>query len=181
GAGATNDPFIFTAPKDWRSERIAFPLDFAPEIKYQGFEELRFAPGMFNVKSDSYFTYTFFWWLEGKPEITSVELEKDLVSYFKGLCNAVGRSRGLNLDLSKVHATVQAATTKSQTQQYNAVVETYDPFNSGNLLSLNLEISARHCNKSNHTCIFFLVSPKSTESDLWRQLREIRDSFQCDK
>ena len=64
-AGA-EDPFTFSAPKGWRSERIPFPLSFAPAMKYQGFEELRFGPGMFQPESETYWTYGFFWWLEGK-------------------------------------------------------------------------------------------------------------------
>ncbi len=35
---------LLPVPEDWRFEKIDFPLDFAPDLDYQGFEELRFAP-----------------------------------------------------------------------------------------------------------------------------------------
>ena len=35
-------------PAGWRSEVIPFPLDFAPSLTHRGFEEIRFAPGMFD-------------------------------------------------------------------------------------------------------------------------------------
>jgi hypothetical protein len=37
------NPFVYTAPNNWNSERILFPIEFAPEIPYRGFEELWFA------------------------------------------------------------------------------------------------------------------------------------------
>ena len=42
------------APAGWRFERIDFPLDFAPDIEHEGFEELWFAPGMFAPESDTF-------------------------------------------------------------------------------------------------------------------------------
>ncbi len=38
--------FFLPTPEGWQTETIPFPLEFAPEIKYEGLEELRFAPGM---------------------------------------------------------------------------------------------------------------------------------------
>ena len=38
--------FFLPTPEGWRTETIPFPLEFAPEIKYEGLEELRFALGM---------------------------------------------------------------------------------------------------------------------------------------
>ncbi len=54
-----NNPFILKTPTDWRYEKIDLPLDFAPSINYNGFEELRFAPGMFDREAEKYFTYVF--------------------------------------------------------------------------------------------------------------------------
>src|SRR4051812_33473109 len=105
---AQQPKFTFTAPKDWKQETIQFPLDFAPDIDYQGFEELRFAPGMFNRSADTYFSYTFFWWLKGRPPITAANLADTLTKYFRGLCKEVAKGRGLNIDLNTINAQVQA-------------------------------------------------------------------------
>lgn len=179
--GETGDPFVFNAPKEWRSERIPFPLDFAPELDYQGFEELRFAPGMFNDKSDSYFSYVFFWWIDGKSKINAERLEADLVNYFKGLCSAVGKQRKLTLDLTKVRAKVakQADKPSSTTQHFTGVVDTFDPFTDGKPLTLNFEISERHCEQAGRLSVFFIASPQQPQGKLWETMRAMRDTFAC--
>lgn len=186
GVSNTNDPFSFSAPKDWRSERIPFPLSFAPKLNYKGFEELRFAPGMFDLKSETYFTYTFFWWLEGKPSIMPEQLEQDLVNYFQGLTSIVGKSKNKTYDLSKIQAKVTSmekieSTLPYKTKNYQASVTTYDPFASEKILTLNVEISLWDCDSSKHTVAFFCVSPKDREQMIWKTMREIQNSFRCGK
>lgn len=182
--GQQQEEFKFVAPKDWKSERIDFPLGFAPKINYEGFEELRFAPGMFDPKSESYFTYTFFWWIK-EQNITPQQLEKDLVNYFQGLTSAVGKSKGQDYDLSKVKAKVTLMENKTKlpykTKNYQAVVDTYDAFASKNLLTLNMEITIFNCETAKRTVSFFSVSPKPKNEAIWKQMQEIRDSFNCDK
>jgi len=63
-------PFYMPVPDGWRAETIPFPLDFAPELNYEGLEELRFAPGMFDADSEDFWTYAFIWWI---PEETSID------------------------------------------------------------------------------------------------------------
>ena len=55
------DPFVNETPTGWKPERIPFPLGFAPSPSYTGFEQLYFAPGMFDPRSENYITYLFFW------------------------------------------------------------------------------------------------------------------------
>ena len=181
-----DDPFVFKTPKDWRSERIPFPLDFAKDLDFKGFEELRFAPGMFDPKSESYFTYVFLWWLEGKPAIDAKRLESDLAKYYKGLCGAVGKSRGLQLDLDKVRAKVQPSKPDEsrithQATSFFAVVDCYDAFVTGKPLTLNVEIAVWPCDASNRVVLFVCVSAKPRDHGLWKQLREVRKAFKCHK
>ena len=60
---AAEVPFHLPTPEGWRTETIPFPLEFAPELDYEGVEELRFAPGMFTEGAEDYWTYAFVWWL----------------------------------------------------------------------------------------------------------------------
>lgn len=73
---AAADPFVYEVPTGWKTECIPFPLRFAPSLAYSGFEQLHFAPGMFDPKSENYFTYLIFWWVEGKPEVTERTLAR---------------------------------------------------------------------------------------------------------
>ncbi len=176
------DPFTFDAPKDWRPERIPFPLGFARELKYQGFEELRFGPGMFRPGAETYWTYVFFWWLEGDVPITRTSLEKDLLTYYRGLSKAVGRGRNLKIQPEKITATLQAVAAPEPDASrfaplFTGSLRTYDAFQTGRLLDLNLEVSRHHFAGADRTWIFFSVSPHARNSKNWLPLRRIRDSF----
>jgi len=180
---AAEDPFTFTAPKAWRSERIPFPLGFAPAMTYRGFEELRFGPGMFQPASETYWTYAFFWWLKGNQPIDKTTLKRDLEVYYKGLSRAVGGSRNLNLDLTKV----SAAVTRSDADEtngsgihkvrYKADLQTYDAFATGKLLELRAEISVHYFPKLDRTWVWFNVAPKAAKDSHWKTMRSMRDSF----
>jgi len=181
------DPFRFGTLTGWRSERIPFPLDFAPSLPYTGFEELRFAPGMFDPKSDTYFTYVFFWWIAGDVAPTRERLEKELVVYFKGLGDSVGAARNLKIDTSTVTARAQQvmafgkakAAAADTSPRYRAVVQAPDPFNGGAMVTLNIEITSQYCASAKHSCVFFCVSPQPYERDEWDTLWTIRNLFQC--
>ncbi|MHC4535416.1 MAG: hypothetical protein ACYS6K_15805, partial [Planctomycetota bacterium] len=41
-------PKLLLAPVDWRFEAMPLPPRFAPKVKWTGFEEIRFAPGVFD-------------------------------------------------------------------------------------------------------------------------------------
>ncbi|MGB0580929.1 MAG: hypothetical protein ACPGVU_14600, partial [Limisphaerales bacterium] len=177
GTNHAADPFTFKAPKDWRSERIPFPLGFAPELKYTGFEELRFGPGMFQPKSDTYWTYVFFWWIDGDIKLTKEQMEKDFDNYYRGLSRAVG-SRKFTIDTNKVSSSVTAVVQKNlDDPNFTGTLTTYDAFATGRLVKLNLEISRRHYAKLNRTFYFFAVSPKPRTEPVWKEMRRIGNSF----
>lgn len=178
------DPFSYDAPEGWKPERIPFPLGFAPSLPYKGFEQLRFAPGMFDPKSDTYFTYFFFWWLEDEPRISADGLSRDLTEYYKGLCGAVAGDKKVTLDLSKVRARVERAALEQpklpfRTERFAGVIEAYDPFVTSQPITLNVEIWAWRCDEAGRTSVFFLVSPKPATDPVWAPMRTALASFRC--
>ena len=100
----TKDSILLKQPVDWKYERIDFPFDFAPGLKYEGFEELRFALGMFDKKSPTYFTYIFIVILKN-TKIADIDLQDYLYKYYRGLCSAVAKNRKLTVDRTKVFKT----------------------------------------------------------------------------
>lgn len=174
------DPFTYKSPKGWRHERIPFPLGFAPELEYQGFEELRFGPGMFQPKSDTYWTYAFFWWVKGDAPITAASLKTDLTSYYLGLSHAVGSGRGLKIAPEKITVKLKPTIrTKSKPTSpiFSGTLQTYDAFATGKLLKLNFEVSRSYFKESDHTWVFFSVSPLKPDNNVWKQMHAFRDSF----
>jgi hypothetical protein len=48
-------PLLLKTPANWRFEQFSLPAEFAPTLKYNGIEELRFSPGMFDKGATGYF------------------------------------------------------------------------------------------------------------------------------
>lgn len=93
-------PYDLALPKNWTEERIAFPIEFAPQINYTGSENLRFAPGWEFTTSEEHWAYAFLWWLDGKSAMDEDKLENNLTAYYTGL---VGRNvKPRHIPLSKV-------------------------------------------------------------------------------
>src|SRR4051812_41200275 len=70
---------------EWKGERIELPPSFAPAMALQGIEEIRFAPGMFNPKSDSFFTYALVFSVPKTQELTPEVIKRELLAYYRGL------------------------------------------------------------------------------------------------
>jgi hypothetical protein len=165
------------APPDWRFERIDFPLEFAPQLKYDGFEELQFAPGMFNAKSDTYFTYVFALKITNDLTIDGDWLKSFLDTYYRGLCKTVAEGTDFDIDVSKITATVREDHYEAQdSRHFSVTLASFDPFVTGKPLTLNLEILLLETSRTDHR-VFAAVSPKPTESPVWKLLRKLKRQF----
>jgi len=162
---------LLSAPEGWQTERLAFPLDFAPELAYRGFEDLAFAPGMFTRGSDSYFSYALALELEGDVVIDAPFLEHFLVTYYRGLCRAVGEPRGFTLDLDAVSATVEGGA-----DYFTATVRTFDPFTDGGALELTLDVRTHA--RPGKTELAAIASSRARSAPVWKELRPILQTWQ---
>jgi hypothetical protein len=170
GPGGPPAATILTEPIDWRFERLPVPAPFAPEIKLAGFEEARFAPGMFDTSSPNYFTYVMVIAADGSPELGRSGIEEFLQKYYKGLSIGVGRRKGLTPDQSQMKAEVASM---QSGEGYTAKVVFFDTFNDGRKLILNLEAHVISRPGSKKTYMTFLVSPQGRDAAVWRTLHEI--------
>ncbi|MCP4156888.1 MAG: hypothetical protein GY757_54755 [bacterium] len=179
--GNANEPVILKAPTDWRFERMDFPISFAPELKYTGFEELRFAPGMFENKSPGYFSYIFVIVLENTAP-GDVELTDFLLKYYKGLCSLVARQKKMAIDLSKFSVKVEKLENKaSETSLYACKLAIIDPFTDGRELELNMEIRLVAQKSPLKLALVAIASPKAKDSKIWKKLCNIRERLDLKK
>ena len=144
---------------------------------------------MFEPKSDTYWTYVFFWWLEGEQKLSRASLESDLVAYYRGLSVAVGGSRRFLIDARKITAVLAPHTTTSASPAgfapaFTGTLQTYDAFVTGRLIQLHVEVSHRYFPGSDRTWVYFSVSPRdpgvAVEAETWTRMRRIRDSFKVE-
>ena len=173
-------PFHLPTPEGWQTETIPFPLGFAPELDYQGLEELRFAPGMFKSESENLWSYTFVWWFPDTTKLSPERLEKDLSRYFKGLMEAVGENR--NRDLTNARYTaklVQPPASDDQEAYLLGTAETYDSFVTAEMITLNVKICQVSCAEQGMTALFFELSPQPFDHGIWAEMDAIRHGFRC--
>ena len=165
------------APADWRFERIDFPLSFAPDISLTGFEELRFAPGMFKPDSDTYFTYVFAMKITDDFILDIMGLHSLLETYFRGLCRTVAAEKKFDIDTSKIRAQIRADQPDApKVRNFSGSVASYDPFVTGKPLTLNFEMIVIDMSLKDHR-IFAAISPKPVDSPIWKLLRTLKDQF----
>jgi hypothetical protein len=141
-------------PDGWYAELKPFPLDFAPNIPYEGSLELRFMPDMFNPRAADYFSYAYLWWVKGQPVFGAKELAQDLTMYYQGLAESVGG--GLQLTIPPVATSVTVD--RSDDQHFVAKVHTLDAFNGARPLDLRIEVTVQPYRQRIHTAVFFAVT-----------------------
>jgi len=173
-------PYTFNAPEKWATEQIPFPISFAPNIPYSGVEEARFAPGWASLSNEEHWTYTFLWWLEGKPSIDSAALQKNLTEYYSGLLapNLAAKSIPAGLPTEPVVKIEKIETAAGDAETFSGTIMMLDYLDPGiKLITLNSIIHKKFCDT--HTALIFLLSPQPTEHNVWRQLDQLNTRFEC--
>ncbi len=165
------DEILPKTPEDWKYERIEFPLTFAPDISHKGFEELRFAPGMFNAKSETYFTYIFALQLEGQHKVDAEFLKDLLTKYYRGLCSTVWGDDDNKPDFSTITVEVTADDSNMRARRFKAKINMIDAFVTRKPLILHVDIQFIIDSANKRTRLFAQASPKPTDHKIWKLLR----------
>ncbi|MFT4541179.1 MAG: hypothetical protein ACI835_003640 [Planctomycetota bacterium] len=158
------------APEGWRFERLDFPLTFAPDIDLDGFEELRFLPGMFDAAAEDYFTYVFALQIANAPRIDGAFLNDFFERYYRGLCGAVAKGR-FDIDVDAITAKI-----KLDGSHFSGTVHAYDAFVTGEAFDLNAEIHVME--RPGKTILLSLVSPAQRDARVWDKLLDFKKSWQ---
>lgn len=173
-------PYHLDVPAGWTTEKIFFPIDFAPQINYTGIEDLRFAKGWEDVASDEHWTYAFLWWIDGKPLIDENVLQEDLTAYYSGLVKRNIAQR--TIPVFKVVPTsvtiTKAPTMQGDTATYRGTIKMLD-YIAQSPITLNCFVHIKNCTAQNNTAIFFEISPKPHNHAIWRQLNNLNDNIKC--
>jgi hypothetical protein len=167
--------FILKTPSGWYFERMSTPPPFAPDIKLTGFEEARFAPGMFKTTSSNYFTYVLIVSADGSPKIDAAALKDFLEKYYRGLSMASARQKGLSIDVAQTIAAIDPP--QSDRNRCTAQVAFFDTFNDGRKTILNVEARVVARPAAKKTGLILLISPQPKDHSVWRTLHEIESKI----
>ncbi len=176
----TQQSFEFPAPKGWTTEKIEFPISFAPQIPYSGYESLCFSPEWEYVKSDQHWAYAFVWWLNDNPDINAESLQQNMSLYYTGLLHSNIEKRNIpQADLITPTATItKIATAPGDKETYSGSIQMLDYLDLLHpAILLNCLIHKKDC--SNHVALLFQISPKPFNHSVWSQLNELNKSFSC--
>jgi len=151
----------------WGKEVFQFPLKFAKDINFEGFEEAVFPKGWINKESPNFWSYAFAWNINLTTELTEDQLENYLKKYYDGLITDVNKDKGLVLPktIAEIH--------KSNDSTFTGEVTIYDAFATKEPLKLNIRVSQKYCKQKNKSILLFKVSPKVFDTEMWQTLEEI--------
>ena len=178
-----SQPYSYVAPEGWSPELILFPIDFASDIPYKGFEELRFAPGWGNANSNEKWAYTILWWLDDVYQFDENILRSNLETYFTGLTKR--RAIADSLDMTKYQkATAKVQKVKTETgdvQTFTASASIYDAQVTRKPGILYFKVHIKDCPDKSRTIVLFEVAGNSFTDKVWHQLGKINGEFKCVK
>ena len=176
-AQAQTKPELLKEPSGWLFEQFALPPAFAPGVKYNGIEELRFSPGMFKKDTIGYFTYAFAARLDSVQAISQNEIRDYLLTYFKGLCSSTAKDRKLTIDTSKITVLIAKKTVPGKDVIYDALLNVFGVFADGAPVKLNTEVKVLEDAGHKKVYLLFIVSPQPRTDELWRTLYRLQKSF----
>ena len=172
--------YTLPIPWGWETELFSIPIKFAPEIKYKGVEEIRFAPGWSKVSSNEYWTYCFLWCLENKPGIDANILQTNLKAYYTGLINT-NIQKGKTYQDKKYEtetAFTEIKTENGDLATFSGTIRMLDYMQQEPII-LNCIAHLKFCPQQKSTFLFHEISPKPFTDTVWNSLNKIWAGFSC--
>ncbi|MEN1785918.1 MAG: hypothetical protein AAGF77_12360 [Bacteroidota bacterium] len=168
---------ILSAPDNWNSEQIAFPLGFAPEIDFKGFEDIRFAPGWADKNSEQFWTYHFTWFIQNRGALTEEVLTETMNGYFDGLTRAVLKQQSDETDPETLG---KALCLFIKTEDgFRGKMRVFDAFFSKEYITLNVTIKEWFCEGSNKQIVSFNISPQPLDHEVWEVFQNVKVVWEC--
>lgn len=160
-----NKAALIALDSTWKKEIFPFPISFAPQLPYVGFEEARFPPkGWLDENHPNFWSYTFAWKIDAVDNLNAKKLSENLKVYFDGLSN--------NKDF-KTSASIKKIKSANNIIDFKGSVTIYDRFTTNKSLTLNILIEKSFCKETEKSILLFKFSPKDFDHKTWQLLQKI--------
>lgn len=176
----------FHTPPEWRGESIQLPPGFAPDLKWNGVEHIRFAPGMFQPDSESFFSYVLVFLLKDGDDVSEAAVKEQILTYYQGLAKAVMGSKQISVDtstftlelgpLENPDESPPAAAKDAEVKTWNGVLDWVEPFATQKKQALTIEVHL--WNRGKNPVVYFTVSPQDKDHEIWKEMRKYRSLFE---
>jgi hypothetical protein len=169
-----NAPYGLATPFGWDVERSSIQKAFAPQVPFKGIEDIRYAPGWGNPKSEQYWSYSFLWYLEESPKISEEMIESNLNAYYTGLLKE-------NMDKQNITARkilpvktwiTEMTPENGDLQTYYGAIAMLD-YMTQKPISLNCLVHVKLSPEQNKTFLFFEASPQPLNDKIWKTLDQL--------
>jgi hypothetical protein len=168
---------ILSAPDNWQSEIIPFPLGFAQGIDLVGFEDLRFAPGWNDPKSQEFWTYMFVWYVEMGSPMTENKLTEYFSMYYDGLMGVDDNNQRDTTHSNNLDKTL--CLFLKTNEGFVGKMRTYDRFFTKDYITLNIKVKETFCPETNKQIILCDISPKPFENEVWEIFEDVKLKINC--
>jgi len=176
---APGSNFHFHTPETWKGEVISLPPGFAPDLAWHGIESIKFAPGMFQADSDSFFSYVLVFLLSKDDDVSEKSLHTQILTYYRGLAKAVMGGKRLPVNTDDFKLALKALPTDSDKKDislWEGTLEWTEPFATQKAQTLNIEI--QQWKNGDQPVLYFTVSPRGKDHAIWKEMRVYRDKFE---
>jgi hypothetical protein len=175
-----NAPYTLAFPEGWGVERFLIPIEFAPSIPYKGVEDIRFAPGWGDPKSEEYWSYAFLWYLDEMLSTTSESIQTNLNAYYTGLIGRNIERRKIPTEkLFPVKTLVkEVKAEQGDLRTFKGTVNMLDYMEQKPMV-LNCVVHVKSCAAQTKGFIFYEISPKQTTDKIWTSLESLWTGFNC--
>jgi len=163
---------VFESDTTWLTEIIKFPINFAPEIKYEGYEDLRFAKKWRDQTHEDFWCYMFAWHINSHEKQSVDILETNIKLYYDGLMAAVNKKK----DFKVPGTTVLFIKTddKNNDIDYIGKIYVYDSFTTEDMITLHVRVKEYHCNDNKSSTIVFSLSPQNFNHTIWERFKKVK-------
>jgi hypothetical protein len=168
---------ILKAEENWGKEIIQFPVDWAPGMTLNGFEELRFAPGWADPESEQFWTLVMAWSVASDAPLSTKDITHNLERYFTGLMipNHWATQFPDPVLILKNHKN------NEESADLTGKMKFFDGFHTGKMISANIKAEQFFCEDKQRTYVLLRFSPKTYDHPVWDALQGIRSiSDLCD-
>ncbi|WP_431134077.1 hypothetical protein [Psychroserpens mesophilus] len=163
---------VFESDTTWLKEIIKFPIHFAPEIKYEGYEDLRFAKKWREETHEDFWCYTFAWHIKKLEKQSTNMLEETIKSYYDGLMTAVNKKEHFKVPETTV--LFLKTDERNEDTDFLGKIYVYDSFITEDMITLNVRVKEYYCKDKKSSTVVFRLSPQNFDHDIWERFKKIK-------
>ncbi|MFP4846709.1 hypothetical protein [Winogradskyella sp. PE311] len=162
---------LLKADSTWLKEIIKFPFGFAPQIEFEGYEDLRFAKDWSKPKGSEFFTYAFVWNINLYYSPSTDLIEKNIKLYYDGLMTAVNKEK--HFTVPKTNVNFHQLNNKNGLPLFTGTIQLNDSFFTKKIIQLNVTVETLYCKINKRYLLYFKVSTHKIGSDTWKKFDEL--------